>query len=538
MIYVCFSETFRAKHDTVEPKLKLRKFNTSSVSAIPLRLPILLVFAFVAATALQGTRGLCKTTEGRYAECAREMAQAGTWLEPVLNGQPHWTKPPLTYIAMIAPFKVFGPTTWAARLYLIPCYLITIVGVWWLALRLWKSREYADISALVYATSAFPMIASHVISTDCLLTAALALTQAAFWEALRKRSRWAIHLIWFFLGIAFMIKGPPALLVVPAMIAVWARLPREIRRQVPLFSFSAILLFFVVGFGWYAFEAIQHPGLANYWLHDEVVARSFTKGSHRNPEFYKNFELYLPPFLFGTFPWSAWLIYRWRTVRDLILLTGTKKRNWKKLSDETFWLLWAVILPVLVFTFSRSKLPFYILPLFVPFAVAAGRILFEIDGRKPWFGKYVLRAMCIMFLFFIFGKAVAGVVLQEKDMARLHRQLTEDFGVVNPKNVAVFGHSHPNGLSFYYNDSLRLLSTVEELDAWMKSKGSQFLLCHNPREEVELDEYFLDLPIKKQTLNKEWRLYRFPEGSELFVSNLEKNAKPFKKHTTFFIPIK
>ncbi len=499
----------------MELKLKLRKFNQSWFSTIPLPLPVLLVLAFIAVTAFQGTRGLCKTTEGRYAECAREMTRAGTWLEPVLNGQPHWTKPPLTYIAMIAPFKVFGPTTWAARLYLIPCYLITIIGVWWLALRLWKSRECARMSALIYATSAFPMIGSHVISTDCMLTAALALTQASFWEAMRKQSRWSVHLIWFFLGIAFMVKGPPALLVVPAMVAVWARLPRETRRQVPLFSLSALMLFFVVGFGWYILEAIKHPGLANYWLHDEVVARSFTKEAHRNPQFYKNFVLYLPPLLLGTLPWSAWLIYRWRAVRDLILLSGAKKRNWKKLSDEAFWLLWAVIFPALVFAFSRSKLPLYVLPLFVPFAVAAGRMLFAIDGHKPWFSRYVLTALCVMFSFFIIGKAAAGVVLQEKDMARLHRRLTEVYGVVDPKSVAVFGHSHPNGLSFYYNYSLLLLSTEEDLDTWMKTEGSHILLCRNPRDEAELEEHFADLTVEKQTVDKDWRLYRFPGKQEL-----------------------
>lgn len=62
-------------------------------TSLSLRLPVLLACASAAAAAFHGARGLYETTEGRYAECAREMAQAGTWLEPVLNGHPHWTKP-------------------------------------------------------------------------------------------------------------------------------------------------------------------------------------------------------------------------------------------------------------------------------------------------------------------------------------------------------------------------------------------------------------------------------------------------------------
>ncbi len=188
----------------MELKLQLRKRTTVWLTTIPLRLPILLVLAFIAVTAFQGTRGLCKTTEGRYAECAREMSQSGRWLEPVLNGQPH------------------------------------------------------------------------------------------------------------------------SLLVVPAMVAVWVHLPRETKRQVPLFSLSAIFLFLVVGFGWYVVEVIKHPGLANYWLHDEVVARSFTKASHRNPQIFKNFELYLPP----PYLWNVFM----ERLADLPLACGARSDpiDWNK----------------------------------------------------------------------------------------------------------------------------------------------------------------------------------------------------------------
>lgn len=65
-----------------------------------IRLPILLAGALIAALIFHGTRGLYETTEGRYAECAREMAQSGSWLEPTLNNAPHWTKPPVTYWAI------------------------------------------------------------------------------------------------------------------------------------------------------------------------------------------------------------------------------------------------------------------------------------------------------------------------------------------------------------------------------------------------------------------------------------------------------
>ena len=44
------------------------------------------LLALVASIAFQGSRGLYETTEGRYAEVAREMLRSGNYLEPTLLG--------------------------------------------------------------------------------------------------------------------------------------------------------------------------------------------------------------------------------------------------------------------------------------------------------------------------------------------------------------------------------------------------------------------------------------------------------------------
>ena len=70
-----------------------------------------LFVALLVGVAFQGTRGLTETSETRYAECAREMLVTGNWLEPQLEFQPHWTKPPLAYWCIAAGMKVFGANT-------------------------------------------------------------------------------------------------------------------------------------------------------------------------------------------------------------------------------------------------------------------------------------------------------------------------------------------------------------------------------------------------------------------------------------------
>ena len=49
-------------------------------------------------------------------EIAREMLVTGDWVVPRLKGEPHWSKPPLTYWLVAASIAVFGYHEPAARL--------------------------------------------------------------------------------------------------------------------------------------------------------------------------------------------------------------------------------------------------------------------------------------------------------------------------------------------------------------------------------------------------------------------------------------
>ena len=473
-------------------------------------LPALLLICGVAALLFQGSRGLYETTEGRYAECAREMAQAGSWLEPLLNGQPHWTKPPLTYLCIGLPYEVLGHTTWAARLYLVPCHLAAIAAVGWLALRLWGDRDSARMGALVFATSAIPLIASQTVSTDYPMAVSLALAQASFWESVRSRSRLAAHGVWLFMGLAFLTKGPPSLLVLPAMVAAWCRLPREERKAVPLFAPSALALFAAVGFGWYVWEAWKHPGLLDYWLHDEVVNRSLSDKFNRNPQFFKGFVIYLPVLLFGTLPWSGWLALRWRATRDRLRLTGGLRAFWADRSAEEIWLLGAVVFPLAVFMVSRSKLPLYLLPLFVPLAAGMGRLLLSVWGGDGRFGKRLSVTACAALSVFVVAKAVSAYLPSGSDMGALHRRLVERCGSDVAPRLALLNGSPLNGLSYYLGSEPVLLS-LDTLDGWLKEPGRagrDSLVLADQRRVEQIRARLGGRPCEELKLSSKWRVVR------------------------------
>ncbi|KPK99456.1 MAG: hypothetical protein AMK75_06425, partial [Planctomycetes bacterium SM23_65] len=87
---------------------------------------LLVVLAVVLAFGFLGTRGLYETTEGRYAEAAREMIETGDWLVPRLDYEPHWAKPPLTYWALAGGMMLLGENEWGVRLAPALAYLVTV----------------------------------------------------------------------------------------------------------------------------------------------------------------------------------------------------------------------------------------------------------------------------------------------------------------------------------------------------------------------------------------------------------------------------
>ena len=333
-------------------------------------LALVLFCALLVVAAFQGTRGLYHSTEGRYAECARQTALTGNWAVPVLNGENHWTKPPLTYMCIGAGLSLLGTNTWGARFFLVPAFFLTVVLVYGLGSLLW-GREAALYGAMVYATSPFTVVAANVISTDTLMVFWQACGMFLFWCALRTGKGRFVLMMWAALGLGFVTKGPASLIPLFGILPVHALSKRRDPSVPRLFTFWGLVLFFVLGGGWYLVEGLRFPGLLRYWVVDEIVKRNVEGEFKRNPQFYYALLIYVPILLFGTGPWAVLLFVKRKALPGII-------GGWRDRFRGTDGLAWAFLVltllpPLVLFSLSTSKLPLYMLPLFVPLALALGR---------------------------------------------------------------------------------------------------------------------------------------------------------------------
>ena len=326
--------------------------------------------ALTLALAAQGMRGLGEPDEGRAVQIAQAMLASGEWSVPRLHGAPYLDKPPLTYWAIAASLRCGGANELAARLPSSLAFAATTVLVGWLGGLLWGAQARVP-AGLAYALSLGPFVASNLAVPDALLPVATTGAAALAWRLERegRRTDWA--LLGGVVGLGILVKGA-AMLVWSAPLAIFLLAPR-IRRDgaralVAPGPWAALGLALAIGLPWFVATSWRFPGAADYFLGNQVTGRLFGTSYERNPEWSKVLTMYLPVLVCGALPWSVaglasfpTLLHRWRArisrqpSRRAVLLA-----------------LWS-LLPLAVFSLARSRLPLYLLPLFAPVALVAGR---------------------------------------------------------------------------------------------------------------------------------------------------------------------
>ena len=408
-------------------------------------------FALLMGLLFLGTRGLMEPDEGRYAECAREMLVSGNFVTPTLGGEPHFAKPPLTYWLIAASMTALGRTEAAVRLPTAVAYAATVMLVAWFGTALW-GRRTGLVAGIVYATFVTTFAAANIVTPDTPLALWEALALFSFWRGFTARTpteRWVWPAVTgAAFGLAMLTKGPPGLLFLPAML-LFRRLPAGRRPgAAPVISLAGVFLFCAIGLSWYLYSVWTRPELWSYFLGQELVGRVLGH-HHRNHQWYGALVIYLPTLLVGALPWClAWpgIARRWqRSLGGERPLTAMTHR------PRTLLLALAFVVPMVVLTISRSRLPLYLLPLFVPLALVTARgVMQAVEGqhRSLVWNLVPLRwaqALPVWIVALIAARFLLAAWPNPSDARRLYRSLPRGKGV----ELVVSEPGH-NGLAFYY----------------------------------------------------------------------------------------
>jgi len=345
------------------------------------------------------------TTEARYGEVARIMAETGDWITPWFNyGVPFWGKPPLSFWSEALSFRLFGVTEFAARVPSWLAHLGMLALIYTLMVKI-ANRRQALIATLIFSSMALSYILSGAVLTDPFLALGTTLSLVSIILALRHPGslwRW-----WFFVGLAIglLAKGPLALVLIGGPLFLWVLWRRRWRDLLELPWIRGLLLTALLSLPWYVAAELKTPGFINYFIVGEHFLRFIDPGwsgdlyGRAHQKAFGTIWLY---WIGASFPWGpigvAVLIWRWLASRR-----EGQPASRPKLSDEQRLLLLATLFPSLFFTFSGNILWTYQLPALVPLAMLLGQLMANINSETVFrkFGTITVAAIVPLALIFI-----------------------------------------------------------------------------------------------------------------------------------------
>lgn len=213
-----------------------------------------------------GLYPLTDTTEARYAEVARKMAELGNWVTPLYDyGVPFWAKPPLTTWLSAISIQLFGGNEFAARL---PYFLLAVLIAWllWAWVRRSSDRQ-AQLAVAIMSGTLLYVIASAAVMTDLGLLLGTTLAMRGFWAAFEPRESSRPKEVWLLfigIGIGLLAKGPIAVVLSGLPIGLWMLVTGNIKtswQRLPWVKGSLLTL--VIAAPWYLMAEIRTPASGN-----------------------------------------------------------------------------------------------------------------------------------------------------------------------------------------------------------------------------------------------------------------------------------
>jgi 4-amino-4-deoxy-L-arabinose transferase-like glycosyltransferase len=350
--------------------------------------------------------GLVGADEPRYAQIAHEMLdrfdsshtlgdRLSACVTPYLYGHPWLEKPALYYWRAMFTFQDFGVHDWSARL---PStsFAFVMAALIYLHMRRFRAGGHLDAALITVACAGIIGFARGA-STDMQVAAPLAIGLLGWYAWYETGSKFWLFDIYFFTGVATLAKGPVAPFLAATIIMAFAFLRREwsiIRRT---FWWPGVLLYFAMVLPWFIAVQVQNPTFFREFFVEQNLQRFATdRYQHTQPFWY-----FLVVVVLAMMPWTV------LAGRALVDGIQTSVAEWRLRRASTrrpapnrpgdafpeFLVLWALI-PIVFFSFSKSKLPGYVLPSLPPLAILTGDYLYR--RRKPGLNQWVLLGHAVL----------------------------------------------------------------------------------------------------------------------------------------------
>ncbi len=338
----------------------------------------------------KGVVGFRKET--RVVLPARVMAEGGSWLVPVYQGELRLRKPPLMYWIVAGAFRAAGTTesAFVARIPSAAMAAALVLGLYAAGSR-WIGRRRAFYGAGVAASSLLFMRHARLASPEAALGLFVLLAAWSGYEALtgcRRTQGWIGFGV--FAGLGFLVKGPAGIALPGAAVLAFALGRRAERARLRDWRLVlALACFALVGLPWYValrFAPIREAADAAI---GSELSETLLGTDHGGGLLYYVYQLPGALMPWGVLlPFGVWALWRARRHRGVRFLLG--------------WLLTAFA----ILSAVGNKQIHYTLLLVPQGALAAGYLLGFAESRASSWRRSLARG----YLSGLLGVAALGGV--------------------------------------------------------------------------------------------------------------------------------
>jgi len=309
--------------------------------------------------------------ENFYYQSSRNMLETGDWLTPRYYNKPRFQKPILYYWLVALSFKGFGISWFAARFPSILLAALTVLLVYLMAFKIFKSKPLSLISAAVLATTFKFFKYSRFTIPDMTLIFFITLSFYIFMKLLEEERRSLWMIFFFSLSLATLTKGPVGVIIPVLSIASFSLFSRAritIRKSDII---SGVLLYILVILPWVLMMLKLHGTtfVSQVWIREithRVAYHSDTKeGISVFVEYLKSLPFYIPIVILRFLPWTLFLPI------GISKSFSIAKSDSEAKSFHILLLSWFFVV-FIFFTILGEKHSQYMLALTPPFALIIG----------------------------------------------------------------------------------------------------------------------------------------------------------------------
>ena len=406
---------------------------------------------------------LMDKTEARYAEIARIMVETNNWILLQIDyNVPFWAKPPLSTWLTAISIKSFGSHEFYIRL---PFLIISIITIILMSRYDKIENKIFFLTPLILLLMPEFYLHAGVVSTDTMLNFSIIMVMLSFWEAISKESGYKWWYAFFIgIGLGLLSKGPIILILTLPPIFIWLFVYKEKLKNIPIIS--GLFLTILISFPWYYFSELKSPGFIDYFIFGEHFRRFFDsswKGDLYGFPKQQPFGIIWLFSILGIFPWSILIILKLKRI-----LKETLTNKW-----IGFLLCWMLFTPIF-FTFSKSLIHPYTLPMTAPAALLISHYWSEIKFKKYYFSISIL--LYVMILPIFYSGLVNETITSNSDKEMIKNKIVSDY--------SLFYLNHKSFSSQFYS-----LGSIEKID------------FDQLKQKIDIKEKFAVI-IEKSEINK------------------------------------